>query len=64
VSGRWEKLAWTVALSRCYNMSIDVLRSTFIHYLLSKKGLISIFVILVAEMNKSVAKKLAIRETL
>jgi len=23
VSGRWGKLAWTVALSRCYNMSID-----------------------------------------
>jgi len=23
VSGRWEKLAWTVALSRCYNMSIQ-----------------------------------------
>jgi len=22
VSGRWEQLAWTVALSRCYNMSI------------------------------------------
>jgi len=26
VSGRWGKLAWTVALSRCYNMSILVFK--------------------------------------